>query len=67
MLTFYIVGVVVMLLASLAQVAYEIAYEKEDRTSIGAIVLLAFFSWLSIFTIVMTVIFSIAKKNRDES
>jgi len=65
-MTVYFIGVVVVLLITLTQVAFEIAYEKEDRISRGAIVFLAFFSWLLIFTIIMTAIFSKAKKAKEK-
>ena len=66
MMTFYIVGVVIVLLVTLTQVSYELAYQKEDRMSWGTIGILAFFSWLTLFTIIMTAMFSIAKKNRKD-
>ena len=67
MITFYIIGVVIVLLVTLTQVSYELAYQKEDRMSWSTIGILAFFSWLTLFTVVMTAIFSRAKRNRKEN
>ena len=66
MLTFYIVGVVIVTLVTLSLIIWEFVDEITDTLDTGELIAISLFSWVSLFIIVMTVIFMKLRKNKED-
>jgi len=66
MLTFYIVGVVIVTLVTLSLIIWEFVDEITDTLDTGELIAISLFSWVSLFIIVMTVIFMKLRKNKKD-
>ena len=70
MFTFYIVGVVIVILFLLSFLAWDIANGETDFSNIFSLlinaIMLSGFSWIIIFVIVLEYIFDHIKKNKEE-
>ena len=70
MMTFYIVGVIIVLLLSLTILAWEIVngevYESEMPTSLIGIFIFSLFSWAILFLLAILFVFQYAKNKRKK-
>ena len=66
MLTFYIVGVVIVTLVTLSLLIWGFVNERTDVLDTGDLIVISLLSWVSLFIMVMTAIFMKLRKNKED-
>ena len=66
MITIYLIGVVIATLVALSIVIWEIVNEGIDILDTEELILISLLSWVSLFVMVMIVIFMKLRKNKEE-
>ena len=66
MVMFYFIGVAIATLAALSLLIWEIVNESADTLDTEALIAISLLSWVSLFIMVMIVIFMKLQKNKED-